>query len=482
MSDDELAEFAFMRDGRWSSHTKALLRRFKTSRLSLNRGWAATWYGWACPCCNRTKPQFARLNSAGVLLCELEVHHDHLADRAGRLFEELNPLTDDKEFAVQRSKAKSAMLQFVERFDRTPVCIDCNLADNRAKALIGEEVDRHFTFSPREIATFIVVTDNHVHGIDVDKAHEIWTQVKPDFEDRLDFAERMGKRFANGKNRRESAPSRVNFWMDEPSVVWEQFCRATPGLGNSVGWRVIERSVSRDAVGKSAKRKDSAPGRPPTDAEYAGIEVQNRGQKHWPKVGEDWTCGCCKRTKRQICRKSRNSGEWTAKIHVLYDWIVEEDPTALYWRGAETIAHMVIGNHIPVLVCQDCRHVQAEVCKLTGLSSWSLTIQDTNAAISSVAPHQMHEADYELAKETAANNRELVAAVEEYHEHEREARARLGRAKWLTRLHRCSFDEVCDTLAYEYAEPRGIDLDEGQAYLTWLLAEAQRFERLRALE
>ncbi|OWK20883.1 hypothetical protein AJ88_25120 [Mesorhizobium amorphae CCBAU 01583] len=321
----------------------------------------------------------------GVLLCELEVHHDHLADRAGRLFEELNPLTDDKEAAVQRSKAKSAMLQLVERFERTPVCIDCNLADNRAKALLGEEVDRHFTFSPKEIATFIVVTNNHIHGIDVDKVREIWMRVKADFEDRLDFAERMGKRFAKGKNRRESAPSRVNFWMDEPSVVWEQFCRATLGRGNSVGWRLIERSVSRDAVGKSAKRKVSAPSRPPTDAEYAGIEVQNRGQKHWPKVGEDWTCGCCQRAKRQICRKSRNSGEWTAKIHVLYDWIVEEDPTALYWRGAEAIAHMVIGNHIPVLVCQDCRHVQAEVCKLTGLSSWSLTIQDINAAISSMA-------------------------------------------------------------------------------------------------
>lgn len=394
----------------------------------------------------------------------------------------MNPLTDDKEFAVQRSKAKTALLQFVERFERTPVCIDCNLADNRAKILLGEEVDRHFTFSPKEIATFITITNNHVHGIDVEKARKIWTRAREDFGDRLDFAKRMGTRFAKGKNRRENAPSRVNFWMDEPTLIWEQFCRATPGRGNSIGWRLIERSVSRDAVGKSAKRKVIAPGNPPTVNEYACIDAQNRGQKHWPKVGGDWTCGCCQRTKREICRKSRNSGEWTARIHILYDWIAEADPNALYWRGAETIAHMVIGNHVPALICQDCRHIQTEVCKLTGLSSWSLTIQDINAAIVSVTPHQMHEVDYEVAKEVAENNRELVLAVADYHEHEQEARAKLGRAKWLAKLHRCSVEEMIPTLAYEYAEPLDIDLDEGQAYMSWLLAEGQRFERLRSAE
>lgn len=482
MSDEELAEFAFMRDGKWSNHTKALLRRFKTERLSLNRAWAATWHGWSCPCCKRTKPQIARLNSAGVLLCELEVHHDHLADWAGKLFEELNPLTEDKEFAVQRSKAKTALLQFVERFERTPVCIDCNLADNRAKTLIGKEVDENFTFSPKEIAAFINVTDNHVHGIDVDKAREIWTRVKPDFEDRLDFTERMAKRFANGKNRREIAPVRVNFWMDETSLLWEQFSRATPGHGNSFGWRLIERSVSRDAIGKSAKRKVIIQGKPPTDEEYARVNIQNREQKHWPKVGDDWKCGCCQRSKREICRKSSNSGKWTARIHILYDWIAEEDPSALYWRGAEAIAHMVIGSHAPVLVCQDCREVQTQASKLTGLSSWSLTVQDINAAIVSVTPYQRHEVDEELAKEAAENNRELVVAVTDYHEHERDARAKLGRAKWLAKLHRCSFEDIIPTLAFEYAEAVEVEMDEGQAYITWLFAEGQRFEQLRSAE
>lgn len=483
MSDDELAEFAFMRDGRWSSHTKALLRRFGTDRLSLNRAWAGTWYGWTCPSCRRGKPQVARLNSTGVLLCELEVHHDHLADRAGKLFEELNPLTEDRNFAAQRSKAKDAMLHFVERFERTPVCIDCNLADGRAKAGLGDGMDRHFTFSPKEIAHFIRVANNRVHEIDMDKVREIWARVKSDFEDRLDFAERMGRRFANGRNRREIATSRVNFWMDEPSLVWAQFCRATPGRGNSVGWRVIERSVSRDAVGKSAKRKVTAPGRPPTDDEFAAIDRQNKDQKHWPKVGEEWTCACCKRSKREICRKSSNSGKWTAKIHSLRDWIEEDDPAALYWRGAEMKAHMVIGDHMPVLVCQDCRHVQSEVLrKASDLSSWSLTIQDIGSAISGVAANQMHDVDYELAIETARNNGELVAAVHDYHEHEREARVRLDRARSLRKLHRCSCDEARDTLAYEHASAADVDLDEGHAYIAWLLTEGERFERLRALE
>jgi hypothetical protein len=99
-----------------------------------------------------------------------------------------------------------------------------------------------------------------------------------------------------------------------------------------------------------------------------------------------------------------------------------------------------------------------------------------------VTPYQRHEVDEELAKEAAENNRELVAAVTDYHEHERDARAKLGRAKWLAKLHRCSVEDIIPTLAFEYAEAVEIDMAEGQAYITWLLAEGQRFEQLRSAE
>ncbi|WP_423296849.1 hypothetical protein [Ancylobacter sp. VNQ12] len=36
LADDELAEIAHMRDGRWSAQTRAFLVRFGTTRLDLN--------------------------------------------------------------------------------------------------------------------------------------------------------------------------------------------------------------------------------------------------------------------------------------------------------------------------------------------------------------------------------------------------------------------------------------------------------------
>jgi len=102
--------------------------------------------------------------------------------------------------------------------------------------------------------------------------------------------------------------------------------------------------------------------------------------------------------------------------------------------------------------------------------------------IVSVTPYQRHEVDEALAKEAAEDNRELVAAVTDYLEHERHARAKLGRAKWLAKLHRCSAEDIIPTLAYEYAEAGEDEMNEGQAYITWLLAEGQRFERLRSAE
>ena len=85
------------------------------------------------------------LTTSGVLLCQLELHHDHLGDKAGKLFEEINQKSEDREFNIQVSHAKYGMLQFVERFERTLICIDCNLAEGSAKATLDSAVDWDFT-------------------------------------------------------------------------------------------------------------------------------------------------------------------------------------------------------------------------------------------------------------------------------------------------------------------------------------------------
>jgi rubredoxin len=479
MNDDELAAFARMRDGQWSVQTQAVMLRFKTDKLNLNRAWAGTWQGWTCPCCNRTKPQIARLTSANVLLCQLDSHHDHLGDKAGKLFEEVNKKTDDREFNIQVSHAKYGMLQFVERFQRTLICIDCNLAEGTAKKSLGTDMDPDFTFSPREIAAFIRPADNRTHELDHDAVRSTWNRLKPDIADRMAFAEEIARRFADGQNRREVAVgARGDLWIDDRAVIWEQVVEALPrlGRGNSIGMKVLSRSVARHGVGSTQKAKTKSAGKPPTDAEYATIETQNSGQKHWTAAGEDWTCECCKRSKREICRRS-NTGKWTARIHVVREWIYEDDATKLRWRGGDVTGRLVIGSHMPVLICQDCRHVVSEIQRRDDtVEESSLTLDDISAAIIAIAANQMHEVNYPLAIETAKNNRELVAAVDDYQEHERTARAKHWRAKWIAKSLPCSIEEARGILAYEHAKAEGIDLDEADDYMAWLLNEGVRFE------
>src|SRR5271166_5347459 len=154
LTDEELAKFAHMRDGRWSWQTKDLLLRFGTSKLDLNRGWSATRTGWSCPCCHRAKPDIARVSAGSVLLCRLELHHDHLIDLAKRIYREHNPRSANRDSNIQINRAEDALMPFVERFERTLICIDCNLAEGFAKLELAKEFSGDFTFTPAEISTF----------------------------------------------------------------------------------------------------------------------------------------------------------------------------------------------------------------------------------------------------------------------------------------------------------------------------------------
>lgn len=153
----------------------------------------------------------------------------------------------------------------MERFQRTLICIDCNVSETAAKDLLGNVTDetftlrkREFSFSPMEIAGFVKPVANKVHELDAEAVRATWKRVKPDIIDRMDFCERMARRFVNGKNRREVAVgTRERLEMDDHLVIMEQVWEALPELsrGNSIATRVMIRSVARDAVRRSAKPK-----------------------------------------------------------------------------------------------------------------------------------------------------------------------------------------------------------------------------------
>ncbi|VIO69347.1 hypothetical protein CI1B_26310 [Bradyrhizobium ivorense] len=317
-SDEMIAQFARDRDGRWSAQTKDLLLQFQTTRHDLNSSWACTWAGWRCPCCGRGKAQIARLSPGGVLLCRLEFHHDHLSDRAKRVFRDDNPRGDDREANIQSDRAQKALMVFVERFEETLICIDCNLSEGKAKVELVREIDPDSTFTPSEIASFIEVAPNRLHEVDFDRTRATWLSVRDDVAERLDFASRMAKRVAAGRHRREVAPGKKR------DVVFSQFLRAAPrSYRYDIGFVLEARSTANDSAGTSPRPKQKTRGIAPSDEEFAEFDRAQQQQKSWARVGEDWSCIGCHRSKREIVLRS-NSGRWTGQIHMVTEYERED--------------------------------------------------------------------------------------------------------------------------------------------------------------
>ncbi|MEZ0213170.1 MAG: hypothetical protein ACAH27_09515 [Xanthobacteraceae bacterium] len=476
LADDELAEVAHMRDGRWSAQTRAFLVRFGTTRLDLNSGWASTWTAWSCPCCRREKPQIARMSPGGVLLCRLEFHHDHIGDLAKRIFRARNPRSEDRDINIQVSRAKDALMPLVERFEPTLICIDCNLAEGRAKLELTKEIDPDFTFAPSEIATFIIVAENRTHEIDVEKARTAWLAAKDDFADRTDFATRMARRIAGGRHRREVAPGqRLLGPVQERDIVYRLFAAAVPpGYRHRLGMLIEARSVSNDSAGQSPKPKRKAIVRPPTDSELAAVEAAQGEAKPWIQAGPDWLCPCCGRSKREIFRKS-NRGKWTARIHRTVEYVLEDEEESVARRRLDAASQIVIGSYRTVLICHDCRNVSAELQRRrAGLSEHSLTLDDLRELVEGATPHSPHEIDFERATALAVANAPLMEAIDDFEDHRARALEVLTDLKHMMKVMGWPSWKAREIVGYEIAKAKGWELQEGDDHADWLLAEARR--------
>lgn len=480
-SDAAVAEFAHHRDGRWSAQTKDLLSKFQTTRLDLNSSWASTWTGWTCPCCKRGKVDIARLSPGGVVLCRLEFHHDHLADRARRIFREANPRGDDREINIQSDRAKTALLVFVERFEETLICIDCNLSEGKAKAELSGEVERDFTFTPSEIASFIRIAPNKVHEVDIDKARSIWLSAREDVAARLDFASRMAKRVAAGRHRREvSSGRRIQGYLEERDVVFSQFLRATRRRHrNDLGLTLEIRSISNDSAGRSPKLKRKGRAVAPTDAEFAEFDRVQQKHASWARAGESWTCAGCDRSKREIVRKS-NSAKWTGHIHTVREYAREERKESLRWRRLYHPRSTIIGSDRRVTVCQDCRNVVSEVRRRSaGLTEDCLTVNDVRALVGSAMANSMHDIDWDDAIVRALANRSFVEAISEYSEHRRLSGDIDREVRFLAKSPGWSRSKAKEVLGSELATANDLETEEGEEYVEWLLDEAERLEMLQ---
>lgn len=151
----------------WAKDNAMLLRQLELDFKASGIGNICNFFDqppdWRCPCCHRTKPDFARLDKNRDLLCAMHRHHDHFGDFAR-----------DK---LPRSGYTEGIVESFCRFPETLICADCNVAEPAAKAIV--EAPEQFSFAPYEIATFVTVRKQSGHIVRPDCAKRAYEAARP---------------------------------------------------------------------------------------------------------------------------------------------------------------------------------------------------------------------------------------------------------------------------------------------------------------
>ena len=453
--------------------------------MELNANWASTWTGWQCPCCGRDKIALSRMSEGNVLLCRLELHHDHIEQSVKAIFNALDPRaggSDDADHSRQRSDAKAGALALVERFRPTLICMDCNLAEGETKLRLPT-IHRDFTFSPNEIARFIRVLPNQKHEIDLAAAAALWTELREDFNDRVGFAEQVARRFAQGRHRREHSSRGVMLKFEDRDFFWSRATDAEPRLlDRPISQALANRSISNDTAFASPKpspHRTRAVSRPTDEQFVAIVENMQTGRRTWDAAGEDWKCPCCNRTKRELCRKS-GSNAWTAHIHWVRRWKLETDEVSLGYRTDEGSKGIVLGEYETAFLCHDCRNVITKTCQKSGdrRGEDSLTLEDIRSLLVRPEPHRQHEFDMGAASALAEGNAPLVEAVRGFEAHKDRAKRAAERHASLTGFQGFDTHQATAAMAQEVAAKSGEDVRAAIARMSWLVGEGQRLHRL----
>lgn len=424
MSDEEMQRHALTnaRDGRWSLLTHWLLERFGTDQLELGDAWARTWWGWECPACKRPKMDIARLTDQNVLLCQLDEHHDHLIDHLKKVIGRDIPGAALDEIGAIRRRAFATIFPLVERFERQLICNDCNAADGKMKKEIGQDIPAHFSFSPSEIAAFIVASPNAPHKLEVDIGEAIWNEAKADFEQRIAFAETMAERITQGLHDREQGRSDLTRTGNVELFYRMAFDQLSAndrpsGLEDAIRRRSISRH-GKALTKKKARQKHV----PPTAAEFSDLDNRlNAESIPWRSAGSNWRCEICDRSKFEILRRS-NKGVWTAKVMQFEAYEDEIDPRSLRLRYNGREGARTIGTERLALICQDCRQVVTDAVSLIPEADHRcMSLADIRSLIGDPLPHLRHDVDKEEMLDLVRNNGDWISAVGDYLRHRNDA-------------------------------------------------------------
>lgn len=299
-------------DSEFSGAMMALVKAFDAKGVHVDRWWVMTPFDWKCPSCGRGKPQIVRLNRHGFLTGQLHEHHDHMKDRVKKRFTEISVsrktiVADElaEKFAVRTAYGLSA-------YDNTVICSDCNQADRNAKAAAKTHAD--FSYSPAEILAFVRPRDNTApHEIDEGEATRIWMEGRELFQLRLNMVDQVAELAA--RNCHWYQPSEITAARTERIAAWWFRRYGLDDLSRASGEepeKLLYNPVVFSGELSSWRTKKIPPNRSaPTESDIQHL-VATRGS-FWKKVGDDWRCPCCGRSKRDCIRPSKKN-PWVFEI------------------------------------------------------------------------------------------------------------------------------------------------------------------------
>lgn len=473
LADDlELERYLPSLDGRWSAQTKAILSVLGTERLELNGNWARTPIDWRCPVCRRLKPEIARLTAAGVALCQLERHHDHLGDQGARILWRGQVRPENRSGAEALHSAIQVCMGLAERFHPILVCSDCNAADAAAKAALEYAADDHFSFSPSEIARFIKIEPNRPHEIDATIALGIWMAVAEDVRDRLAFMEVMARRIASGRHVREGS----GYGPDHRAVLLTDIVGAAADdrwAAQRLETLVQKRSIKRDGFASSVKVPPRKRVALPSLGDLERFTASARRSDFWHEPPQDWCCASCDRTRFQILRKAPKSGLWTAGAHRRRVFAVEPRPDALWARNGWYDHGITFGDHHIVWMCKDCRQIITDA-KQTGqnLTDDCLSVADVRSLLTAIFPHERPDYDRQAAARMARDNFEIMAAIDDYDRHRKRCLYLFLNRRQMLRF---ESEAVVDASLLDAVWEDHISIEHRPAHLHWLVEEGRRY-------
>lgn len=478
LADDATMERYFPSlDGRWSTQTKALVAALGAKGLELNKSWAERPVNWSCPICQRSKPEIARLTPSGLLLCQLDWHHDHLGDCGGAILWRGQTKHADQVRRDALSSAIQVCRPLAERFSTILVCNDCNAADGAAKLELAGLIHPDFSFAPSEVARFIRVAPNRPHEVDLGVARAIWLEAADDVADRLAFMEVLARRIAEDRHSQEAAGFQPHVGLTMLTDVLRADARmrsSVEGLADAVQTR----SIQRDGFASSLKRSSRKSAATPTPADLAEFSANLRPTDFWHAPPPDWQCAACDRSRFEMLRRAPKSGLWTAGAHRRRLFVPETCADALRWRHGWSDGGLTYGDHHWAWICKDCRQIVTDT-KQTGqnLIDDCLSVADVRTLLITVQPHERPVYDRRAAAQRALDNAEITDAIAEYDDHRRRC---LGLFFQRRHLRRTNGDADVEQFQLVSVSEDFTNEDGHLALLRWLIGEGERYAQADA--